>query len=126
MSQEKHFDVEKIVGIKIVSERDGGFTWREFQPKRSIFFGLFRYPSKPAGWYDESSWQEIGYTEEQLCNDYNYVMYEGKPHYRPYVTVYLEHGYEVTKNFDKLSQAQHWVNELKAWNKKDFEIVRYE
>lgn len=130
---EQHFDINQIIGIKIVKPRKSSYVWREAKPAYTRFFGLFRYPAKPEGWEDMSSWDEKIISTEKLIN-YGYIMLwdEGNPdphvrvpHHRPHVTVYLAHEYQVNRQFETLEEATQWANHLETASQKEFEIVKY-
>ena len=130
---EKHFDVDRIVSIQIVGLRESSHRWLP-RKQKTWFFGLFRRNS----WYSEGYYASGHYTEcyesgswdahahsAKGLRDYGYIVDESTQtvYNKPYVTVYLEHEYTVTKTFDSDTEAASWVSDLRKRSKKEFEIV---
>ena len=133
MTHQEHFDVNEIIGIKLIQERPAGeFQWVEAKPEERTFFGLIKVRSaQPAGFLDHSSFQETIYTEKEL-KDYGYTVYpyservNSRVCRKPYVTVYLPHDLSVQRTFESNEKASAWIEELKATSGKTFEIVNYD
>lgn len=126
---QEHFDVNEIIGIKIIPESEASFEWVDEIPEKRIFFGMIRTRyARPAGFLDKSSFDEIIYSPEQLI-DYGYKVYTSSERinnrvcHKPHVTVYLSHDLSSTKRFETDREAIEWVEDLKATSGKVFEIV---
>lgn len=125
----EHFDLDQIISVRFISEREAGFEWVEAIPEKRIFFGLIRWRSgRPAGFLRQGTWEEIIYTEEALKGyDYKVYPYEERVNQRvchkPYVTVYLSHDLQVTKSFETDAEAESWIEKIKAESGKTFEVV---
>jgi len=132
---EEHFDISRMIGIKIVDKRKSSTTWLP-RKQKTAFFGLI----KRKAWYSEGyysnghyrecyesgCWDATPSTRQQLLN-YGYLVDNDKVVWnRPHVTVYLEHDHQVGKTFDTFENALSWAEELKATSGKTFEIVKYE
>jgi hypothetical protein len=134
---EQHFDVSRIIGIKIVDKRETSHRWLP-RKQKTAFFGLIKrnaYHSEgyyANGCYQEGyesgCWDAASYTKDELIEKGYLVEFsinhKGVYH-RPYVTVHLEHEHQVTKNFTTFDEATQWAEELKATSGKTFEIVKY-
>jgi hypothetical protein len=124
---EQHFEVSRIIGIKIVDKWEASYRWLPCKQK-TAFFGLIKrnaYHSE--GYYESGCYEAASYTKDELI-EYGYLVEfsinnKGVYH-RPYVTVYLEHECQVTKNFATFDEATQWAEELKATSGKTFEIVK--
>ncbi len=132
---EQHFDVNRIITIKIVDKRKSSYKWLPDKQK-TTFFGLI----KRKAWYKEGYYSGGNYTEcyESGCWDAypssrkdvldlgHLIDSDNVVWNRPYATVYLEHDYTLTKSFITFESAIEWAEELKATSGKTFEIVKYE
>lgn len=127
----EHFDVDQIVGVKFFPERPERFIWVEATPEERILFGLIKWRSAvPAGFLNEGYFDQRIYTEDELKGyGYNVYSWDKRIHDRvcnkPYVTVYLSHGLEVSKRFRTDEEAELWIDELKAASGKTFEIINH-
>ncbi len=135
---EEHFDVSRIIGIKIVDKRKTSHKWLP-RKQKTTFFGLIKrdaYHSE--GYYSNGHYQECyesgcwdacSTTRESLIL-YGYLIpdprdcEETEVFYKPYATVYLEHECQVQKAFDSYEEALEWAEELKKKSGKTFEIVK--
>jgi hypothetical protein len=74
--------------------------------------------------YESGCYDAHAYSAKGL-KDYGYIVDESTQtvYNKPYVTVYLEHEYTVTKTFDSDTEASSWVSDLRKRSKKEFEIV---
>lgn len=135
---QEQFDINRIIGVKIVDKQKTGHKWLP-KKQKTAFFGLV----KRNAWHSEGFYSGGHYQEcyESGCWDacpssaeslisYGYLVeWDGPNHTeqtvysKPYVTVYLESDYQTTRNFEKIEDAQAWVEELKATSGKTFEIV---
>ena len=120
------FDVNAIIGIRIVDRRPGGYEWLPSKESRR-FFGILRPTVYPEGFYQGGQYENWmsskAYTKEEL-EGYDYIVDNDNSVWRrPYATVYLAHDYQVTKYFQTLNEANEWVEELKDTSGKTFEIV---
>jgi hypothetical protein len=134
---EQHFDVSRIIGIKIVDKRETSHRWLPRKQKTSFFGLIKRNAYHSEGYYtngcyqecyESGCWEAAAYTKDELIEQGYLVEFsinhKGVYH-RPYVTVYLEQEHQVTKNFATLDEATQWAEELKATSGKTFEIVKY-
>lgn len=125
----EHFDLDQIISVRFISEREAGFEWVEAIPEKRIFFGLIRWRSgRPAGFLNRDSWNGTVYSEEALKRyDYRVYSYEERVAQRvchkPYVTVYLSYDLQVTKSFETDAEAESWIEKIKAESGKTFEVV---
>lgn len=126
-----HFDVNRIVGIRIIPKRKTSHKWLP-EKRKTLFFGLIKRNSfYREGFYDNGCYQEC---YESGCwdatpsstdrlRDYGYLVEGKEVFHKPHVTVYLEHELQTTRSFDNIEKAREWVEELKATSGKTFEIV---
>jgi len=131
---EQHFDIARIIGAKIVDARQTSHRWLPAKQK-TWFFGLFKRSSwHSEGFYSNGCYQECyesgcwdatPSTKQQLEEQGYQVDGWNNVYNKPHVTIYLEHECQVTKSFDSYTEAQDWVEELKAISGKVFEIVKY-
>jgi|688.fasta_scaffold520252_3 hypothetical protein len=132
---EKHFDVDRIVSIQVIEIRESHYKWLP-RKRKTWFFGLFNRIS----WYNEGyynqgcyyEWSEGGCydayansAKELIDHDYLVDELTKTVYNKSHVTVYLEHEYTVTKDFDSNTEAYSWVSALREKSKKNFEVVTY-
>jgi len=135
---QEQFDIDRIIGVKIVDKRKTGHKWLP-KKQKTAFFGLI----KRNAWhsegfysnghyqecYESGCWDACPSSAESLRSCGYLVEWDGPNHTeqtvysKPYVKVYLESDYQTTRNFETIEEAQAWVEELKATSGKTFEIV---
>ena len=130
---EKHFDVDRIIGITMYGKRPASHKWLPAKQK-TAFFGLI----KRNAWHSEGFYSNGHYQEcyESGCYDalpssakslreYGYLVEGDRVFFKPVVDVSLESKCRVSKTFDTVEEARSWVNALKASSGKTFEIIEY-
>ena len=124
---ENHFDVSRIIGIKIIDKRLSRYEWLP-EKQKTTFFGLIKRNSYHSEGYYYLECYESGHpsTRQQVIEQGYLIDSDNVVWHRPYVTVYLEHEYQVNKNFVTFEEALQWADELKATSGKTFEIVKYD
>jgi len=129
---QEQFDINRIIGVKIVGKREANYRWLP-EKQKTTFFGLIKLKSwYNAGFYSEGcytvsygesgEWEADSYTAEELRKK-GYIVQEDKVFCKPYVTIYLESDYQTTKNFQNEEEAHLWVDKLKTASGRYFEIV---
>jgi hypothetical protein len=132
---EKHFDVDRIVSIQVIEIRESSYQWLP-RKQKTWFFGLFKRNSwHSEGYYSNGcyyEWSEgscydayANSAKELIDRDYLVDELTKTVYNKSRVTVYLEHEYAVTKDFDSNTEAYNWVSELREKSKKNFEVVTY-
>ncbi len=135
--KQEHFDVSRIIGLKVVGKRKSNYKWL-YEKRKTAFFGLIKLNDYyPAGYYEYGcyetgcdsmggSWDATAYSSYDLKN-YGYLV-EGfdQVYDKPYVTVYLESDYTSTQKFNSNEEALEWAEQLKASTGKSFAIVIHE
>lgn len=132
---EEHFDVDRIIGIKVVDKRESSYAWLP-KKQKTFFFGLIKRDSwYSEGFYSSGHYQECyesgcydasTYTKEDVL-DKGYLVDENNVvWHKSYATVYLEDDHTVTKYFNTFSEAIEWCEMVKSTSGKTFEIARYE
>ena len=132
---EQHFDVSRIIGIKIIDKRKSSHKWLP-EKRKTAFFGLIkRNAFYSEGYYSNGQYQECYEsgcwdacpTTRQFLLQSGYLIDSDNVVWnRPYVIVCLEYKGEVSKNFVTYEEALQWADELKATSGKTFEIVKYD
>jgi hypothetical protein len=132
---EQHFDVSRIIGIKIIDKRLSSYKWLP-EKQKTTFFGLIKRNSYHSeGYYSNGHYQEcyesgcwdacpssrVDVLRSGYLIDSDNVVW-----HRPYATVYLESDRQVDKNFTTFEEAMQWADELKMTSGKTFEIVKYD
>ena len=122
---EIHFDIDKIVKIKLVEKKEEeNMQWVEPKPIKK-FFGLYNTGRfTPGGFHDLSSYSGSVYTAEQL-RGYGYIVEGKKVYQQSWVGVSFEHADSVSRSFPSDEEAQEWISRLSRQSKKNFEIVKY-
>jgi hypothetical protein len=129
-----HFDISRIIGIRIIDKRQSSYRWLP-EKRKTTFFGLIKrnaYHSEgyysngcytecyESGCWDACPSSRLDLIRSGYLIDANNVVWN-----RPYATVYLEYKHQVTKNFVTLEEAVQWAEELKATSGKTFEIIKH-
>lgn len=132
---EEHFDVDRVIGIKVVDKRKSSYAWLP-KKQKTLLFGLIKINSwfsegfYSSGYYEEcyesGCYDAFVYTKEDVIEkgfliDENNVVWD-----KPYATVYLEHDCTVTTYFNTFKEAIEWCEMVKSTSGKTFEITRYE
>ena len=129
----EHFDIDRIIGITIYSERKTRYEWLPRKEKK-WFFGLFSSGWHSEGFYpngcyqecyESGCWDATPSTKETLIQSGYLVKDDNTVWSRPRVKVYMESEYHVTKDFDSLEEAIEWTEDLKDTSNKTFEIVKH-
>jgi hypothetical protein len=129
----ENFDIDRIIGITIYDERRTSHKWLPRKEKK-WFFGLFSRGWHSEGFYsngcyrecyESGCWDATPSNQEWLIQNGYLVKSDNTVWSRPYVTVYMESKYEVSKSFDTLEQAIEWTEDLKMTTNKTFEIVKH-
>lgn len=132
---EEHFDVNRIIGIKVVDKRESSYKWLP-RKQKTFFFGLYKRDSwHSEGFYENGSyyegymgesWDTISHTKEELI-EYGFIVDENNVVWsKPYATVYLEHECKVNKYFNTFDETIEWCEMVKSTSGKTFEFIRYE
>lgn len=129
----EHFDIGRIIGITIYSERKTRYKWLPHKEKKWCF-GLFSSGWHSEGFYPDGRYQECyesgcwdatPSTKETLIRSGYLVKDDNTVWSRPRVEVYMESEYQVTNDFDTLEEAIEWTEDLKDTSNKTFEIVKH-
>jgi hypothetical protein len=130
-----HFDISRIIGIRIVDKQKASYKWLP-KKQKTAFFGLIKRNSwHSEGFYQYGSyyecyesgcWDSYSYSKESLIESGYLVDEENVVWNRPCATVYLEYKREVIKRFDTHQDALNWATGLKMKSGKTFEIIKYE
>jgi hypothetical protein len=128
------FDIQRVIGLKIVGPRETSYKWLPAKQKTCLF-GLI----KRNKWYSEGFYSYGHYTEcyESGCWDatpvsvkslesIGYLVDTSKKTVtaKPFVEIYLESEYKVTKSFNTIEEANNWSKALKEKTGKEFEIIQ--
>jgi len=132
---EQHFDISRIIGIELRGITKTSYRWLP-RKQKTFFFGLIKRNAWHAEgyysngcyyeWFEGSCYDAYANSAKELT-DSDYLVDElTKTVYnKSHVTVYLEHEYTVTKDFDSNTEAYNWVSALREKSKKRFETVTY-
>lgn len=132
---EDHFDVNRIIGIKVVDKKKTSYSWLP-KKQKTFFFGLIKRDSwfsegfYYSGYYEEcyesGCYEASTYTKEQLLDKELLIDENNDVWNKPHVTVYLEEDSSIERKFNTFEDAIEWCEEIKKTSGKTFEIVRYE
>lgn len=132
---QEHFDVNRIIGLKVVGKKKSTYRWL-YEKRKTVFFGLIKLNSyyQPGyyryGCYDEcyesGCWPATAYSSEDLKQCGYLVEGFDQVYDKPYVTVYLESDCTSTQKFNSNEEALEWAEQLKASTGKSFAIVIHE
>lgn len=129
---EDHFDVSRIIGIRVIDKRKSSYKWLP-EKQKTAFFGLIKrnaYYSE--GYYSNGHYQECyesgcwdayPYDREDVLKSGYLIDSDNVVWHKPYVNIYLESDCQVNKSFTTFEEASQWVRGLKMTSGKTFEIV---
>ena len=130
---EYHFDVSRIIGIKIIGKRQSHWRWLPRRQKTWLFGLIKRNKWQEEGFYEHGcyyngdetgSWDASAYTATELRGQ-GYIVEWDKVYHKPHATVYLEYKREVYSVFDSDVEAQEWAEGLKSKSGKTFDIIKH-
>jgi hypothetical protein len=125
----EYFDVDRIISIWFKPETPVEYIyWAESKPIKK-FFGLYNTGRfTEAGWVDNSEWNYITYSDDDLRRR-GYIVYGRNERInervcrKAYVKVYHAHDNSIEQSFDSNKQAEEWIETLKTKSGKTFEVV---
>ena len=128
-----HFDIDRILLIRIYPEKRSHYSWLPRRQRR-WFFGLFKKNDwQEEGFYSSGcyyegymgdNWEASPRTKIDLEKGGLLVKEDNTVWTKPSVTIYLEHEHSIYRSFETLEEAESWVEELKQTSTKVFEIVQ--
>ena len=132
---QEHFDVSRVIGLKVVGKRKSTYKWL-YEKRKTALFGLIKLNSYyQAGYYqygcyeecyESGCWEATAYSSYDLENSGYLVEGFDQVYNKPYVTVYLESDCQSTQKFNSNEEALEWAYRLKASTGKTFAIVIHE